>query len=83
MKISEPLILYTRAGCHLCDQAAALLNRAGISWQPVSIDDDPRLEKKYGMRVPVLRGSDNGRELDYPFDEAAIRAFVSDQAARR
>jgi hypothetical protein len=30
-----------------------------------------------------LRGSDNGQELDYPFDEAAIRAFVSDQAARR
>lgn len=77
MKISEPLIMYTRNGCHLCDQAAALLKRAGIPWCLVNIDDDANLEEEYGLRVPVLRRPDTGCELDYPFDQAAIEDFVS------
>jgi len=79
MKTSEPLIMYTRCGCHLCEQAASLLDRVEISWQPVDIDDDANLEVTYGLRVPVLRRPDSGRELDYPFDEARIREFAGDQ----
>jgi len=80
MKISEPLIMYTRNGCHLCDQAAALLDRSGIVWRPVDIDHDARLEEHYGLRVPVLRRPDSGRELDYPFDEAGVQEVLRGSA---
>ena len=78
MTISEPLILYTRAECHLCDQAIRMLDRAGIQWRPVDIDEDARLEECYGLRIPVLRRPDSGFELDYPFDESGVQEFVRD-----
>jgi hypothetical protein len=81
MKISEPLILYTRAGCHLCELAATLLDRAGISWRPVDIDGDANLTEDYGLRVPVLRRPDSGHELDYPFDEARVADFIRGSTA--
>lgn len=76
MKTAEPIIMYTRAGCHLCQQVAALLDRACIPWRPVDIDDDAGLSDRYGLRIPVLRRSDTGSELNYPFDEAAVLQFT-------
>jgi len=79
MKTGEPLIMYTRAGCHLCEEAAALLDRAGIAWRPADIDADPALEERYGLRIPVLRRSGRGDELDFPFDEQTAAAFAGKQ----
>jgi hypothetical protein len=76
MTISEPLILYTRVECHLCDQVIRMLDRAGIHWRPVDIDADAELEEKYGLRIPVLQRPDTGRELFYPFDEEMLHQFV-------
>lgn len=51
------LVLYTRAGCGLCDEAHELLERYG-EWLPdimlVDIESDPRLVEKYGTCVPVV-----------------------------
>ena len=77
MKIPEPMILYSRAECHLCDQVVTLLDRAGVRWRPVDIDGDAGLLKKYGLRIPVLRRPDTGEELYYPFDEADLLRFAS------
>lgn len=41
----------------------------------VFIDDDPALEARYGLRVPVLRDDARGIELDWPFDAAAVRGL--------
>jgi glutaredoxin-like protein DUF836 len=72
------LILYQRDDCHLCDQALALLARARVpDFDSVFIDDDPRLEARYGARVPVLRDDASGRELDWPFDARALAGFVA------
>jgi hypothetical protein len=57
------------------------LNQAGIAWRRVDIDEDPRLEKAYGLRVPVLRRPDSGHELDYPFDEARVADFIRGSTA--
>ena len=71
------LILYQRDDCKLCDEAVALLARARApDFESMWIDDDPDLEARYGMRVPVLRDADSGRELDWPFDGDSLRAFV-------
>ncbi len=78
MTLSEPLVLYERADCHLCHQVQTMLDRAGIRWRPVDIDDEAGLKEKYGLRIPVLRRPDSGRELDYPFDESGVQEFVRD-----
>ena len=71
------LILFQRDDCHLCDEALAALARARApDFASVFIDDDAALEATYGARVPVLRDEDDGRELDWPFDEASLRGFL-------
>jgi glutaredoxin len=71
------LILFQRDDCPLCDHALALLADARVpEFASVWIDDDVDLEARYGARVPVLRDDDDGRELDWPFDVARLRAFV-------
>ena len=70
-------VLYQRDDCHLCDQALEVL--AGVRLpepDSVFIDGDDALEACYGVRVPVLRDEDSGRELGWPFDVAALRAFL-------
>ena len=76
MTVNQPLLLYTRSDCHLCEQAARALERAGIGWSPVDIDEDPELALKYGLHVPVIKHVLSGRELFYPFGDEQIRAFL-------
>ena len=47
-------ILYTRRGCHLCDDAHEILVRHGLTPQSVDIDADPELIAKYTECVPVV-----------------------------
>ena len=71
------LTLYMRDHCPLCDEALDVLAQARVpDFDSVWIDDDPALEDRYGIRVPVLRNEDSGRELDWPFAVDALRAFV-------
>jgi hypothetical protein len=72
------LILYQRDDCHLCDQALAALAAARVpAFRSVFIDGDPELEARYGQRVPVLRADTDARELDWPFDAAAVRRWLA------
>jgi hypothetical protein len=71
------LLLYQRDDCRLCDLALEVLAHARApEFSSVFIDADTELEARYGERVPVLRDADTGRELSWPFDAAAVRAFV-------
>jgi glutaredoxin-like protein DUF836 len=58
---STPQVRYelvTRAGCHLCDEMAALLDEVlpprGLSWSPRDVDAEPDLRERFGDVVPVL-----------------------------
>ncbi|MDX2005772.1 MAG: glutaredoxin family protein [Meiothermus sp.] len=46
--------LVSRKGCHLCEEAEALLRASGLeyNWQDVDADED--LRKQFTFRVPVL-----------------------------
>jgi glutaredoxin len=50
--------LYTRPGCHLCDEAksaiAPLLREFGVALREVNIDRDPDLKERYGSDIPVI-----------------------------
>lgn len=46
--------LYTRAGCHLCDEARDVLEMHGLAPNAVDIDADPELCAKFTTCVPVV-----------------------------
>jgi len=46
--------LVIRQGCHLCDDARALLRELGLEPQVRDVDGDPELFRLYDFRVPVL-----------------------------
>lgn len=58
--VKSPLqvTLYTRAGCHLCDEAKAqmapLLAQFGAPLREVNVDTDAELRAEYGNDVPVI-----------------------------
>lgn len=51
---THEVILYTRNGCHLCEDAAELLTRYGLQPQEVDIDADPALRERFTTCVPVV-----------------------------
>ncbi|GBF04229.1 glutaredoxin [Deinococcus aerius] len=48
------LTLYTRSGCHLCEQAEEGLRALEYRYEAVDVDGDPALKAQYGDDVPVL-----------------------------
>lgn len=46
--------LYTRAGCHLCEEALAVLVRHGLTPELVDIDAEAPLRERYNECVPVV-----------------------------
>ena len=52
------ITLYTRPGCHLCDDAKALiepmLSEFGATLREVNIDEDAVLRQRYGTDIPVI-----------------------------
>ncbi|HNR92003.1 MAG TPA: glutaredoxin family protein [Dokdonella sp.] len=71
------LKLYVTTDCCLCDEAVDVLAQAHApDFECVGIDGDAMLEARYGARVPVLFAVADGRELDWPFDAAAVTAFL-------
>lgn len=52
------LTLYSRPGCHLCDEMKAVVARVAgaipLSLQEIDISTDPTLEARYGLEIPVL-----------------------------
>ena len=55
--------LYVRDGCHLCEEAALLLDAmlGTNGWDAVQIDTDDELLVRYAHRIPVLVVDGNER----------------------
>jgi glutaredoxin len=58
MPAKAHVILYTRPGCHLCEEAKAEMlaaNCAGsYTLEEVNIETDPALKERYGWEIPVI-----------------------------
>jgi len=74
--VSARVVLYTRVGCHLCDDARGVLQRVcadlGESYDEVDIDADPALREAYGEEVPVTL-VDGRRHAIWRLDEQRLR----------
>lgn len=49
------VVLYTRSGCHLCDQGLSLLRKYGLHPELVDIDQDSALREQFDTCVPVVQ----------------------------
>jgi len=52
------VIVYSRPGCHLCDEAKAVMENCGLSdhftLEEVNIESDTELLRKYKYDIPVI-----------------------------
>jgi hypothetical protein len=50
--------MYSRPGCHLCDEARGVIEtvreRLPFAFEEVDISGDDALELEYGIRIPVV-----------------------------
>jgi len=76
--MSAELVLYSRPGCHLCEEALAELvglHRAGYRFElrEVDIESDEALLRRMLERIPVVEV--NGEVVsELTLDRAAVRA---------
>lgn len=83
------VVLYGRAGCHLCDDARALVARVcdelGASWTEVDVDvpapDGHLPADELGDMVPVV-DVDGVRRGYWRIDEARLRRALARDVAR-
>ena len=74
--------LYTRPGCHLCDDARAQLEairqRAPFALEEINIEEDDALHRAYLERIPVVH-LDGEHLFDHFVDESALTARLHRQ----
>jgi len=72
--------IYGRPGCHLCDDALAVLERVRadvpFDMRRVNIEDDDALLRAYLERIPVV-ALDGEEVYDYHVDEADLRSRLA------
>ncbi len=80
------LVLYSRAGCHLCDEARELLQallderaRQGLTTprlDEIDIESDPELERRFFTTIPVVELGD--RRVELATSAAKLRRLLAD-----
>ena len=68
------------SGCHLCDDAEALLAQY-VNFETsdivlVDVAESDTLLARYGTRIPVLYCVDSRQELNWPFDRPTLTQFL-------
>ena len=72
--------LFGILGCHLCEEAEQVLQpfvAQGLVVELLDIIDSPEWMQRYALTIPVLRRVDNGKELNWPFDQSAVLQLLS------
>ncbi len=77
------LTIYSRPGCHLCDEMKAVVQTVArsipLSLEEVDISTDPALEARYGLEIPVLL-VDGRKAAKYRIGEAQLRQLLAGRA---
>ncbi len=69
------LRLFSKPGCHLCEDAERQLRQRGYRVELVDITLDAELMRRYGERIPVLEV--DGREFDAPLTRQVLDRALS------
>ncbi len=73
------ILLYAKPGCHLCEDARALLtqlqNEFALTIEEINIENDRALFKQYFDKIPVLL-IDQRTTIAAPIRAEAVRAAL-------
>jgi hypothetical protein len=73
------LTIYSRPGCHLCEDMKAVVERVGrkvpIRLEEINIEGDQDLERRYGAEIPVLMIEGRKAAKFRIAEEALLRAL--------
>ena len=73
------ITLYGKAGCCLCDEAKAAVaevrEEIPFDLEEVDVSVDPRLNREYGERIPVVE-VDGEEAFELGVDAAALRNLL-------
>ena len=71
--------IYSRPGCHLCDEAKEVIDRVRLrfpfAFRVINIETDPDLEKAYREQIPVVFINGN-KAFKYHVDERELEKKV-------
>ncbi|MHA7283394.1 glutaredoxin family protein [Arthrobacter sp. TMS2-4] len=74
------VVLLTRHGCHLCEDARAVVRRVtadlGLGWREVSATEAPVLGARFAEELPVLFIDGVQRDF-WSIDEARLRRLLA------
>ncbi len=75
----ERVVVLTRQGCHLCDEAiakvAAVCAETGEAYAVLDVDSDPELQRRYTDQVPVTF-VDGGQHDFWRVDPVRLKAAL-------
>ena len=70
------VVIYSKPGCHLCDEMKAVVARAihgrEITLEEIDISGDPGLLERYALEIPVLM-IDGKKAAKFRITEAELR----------
>jgi glutaredoxin len=77
------LRVYSRPGCHLCDEMKATIDRVAqsipLTVDVIDISDDAELTARYGVEIPVLL-VDGTKAAKYRVSEAELARILRARA---
>ena len=71
--------LFGTLGCHLCEVAESVLLpfvEHGVLVELLDIVEREEWVDQYALSIPVLRRTDNGAELNWPFEAEQVASFL-------
>ena len=75
--------VYGKAGCHLCEEAEALLARLArrypLEIENIDIRSDPDIYREFEVRIPVIV-IDGTLTLEAPLSEADIKSALRERS---
>ena len=77
------LTLYSRPGCHLCDEMKAVVKRVAqsvpLQLEEIDISTSRELEDRYGLEIPVLL-VEGKKAAKYRIREEELRRVLAGRA---
>jgi glutaredoxin len=75
--------IYSRPGCHLCDDMKAVVHKVArtipVSIQEIDISTDAKLEAEFGLEIPVLFVAGK-KAAKYRVGEEELRRILAGRA---
>jgi thiol-disulfide isomerase/thioredoxin len=78
------MTLYSRPGCHLCDEMKAVIDRVArtvpVALEVVDVSSNPQLDARYGVEIPLLF-VEGTKVAKYRVSEAALTRILAARSA--